>query len=295
MIIPSHYLSGSNGPTNPAEAAATKVYDDFEKRVDAGMNEYLATGDHKEAACALDQMDAWANAGALMNYDRKESQQAWFQVEWTLSGIGISDSVLVNDATLDPAEQKRVTAWLDAASHKSISFEKPGDTGNNHHDWRALHAIAIGITASDDQLFQFGVTTYRQAIAEINADGAFPKEMARHENATGYQGFALEPLILIAQFAARQGVDLYGYQANGHTIRDAVVFFGKAVENPDLIKPYASEPQTEIKPNNERFADMPFYVSHFGTAGLPDVIVASVKHPIEAPRLGGETTLLAGK
>ena len=295
MIIPHHYLSGSSGPINPAEAVAQKVYVDFEKRVDAGMNEYLATGSHKEAACALDQMDAWAKAGALLNYDRDESQQAWFEVEWVLSGIGISNSVLVNDKTLDHAEQKRVTAWLDTAAHKSISFERPSDTQNNHHYWRALHAVAIGVAASDNELFQFGVAAYKQAVAEIDANGAFPKEMARHENALGYQGFALEPLILIAQLASRQGIDLYAYQANGRTIRDAVIFFGKALENPDLIKAYTAEPQTEIKMTNERFADMPFYAAHLGLSGLPNILVSSLQHPLDAERLGGETALLAGK
>jgi hypothetical protein len=85
MNIPHHYLSGSNGPTNPAEAAATRVYAEFEGRITAGMNQYLATGSHAESACALAQLDAWAGARALLNYDRKDSPQAWYQVEWTLS------------------------------------------------------------------------------------------------------------------------------------------------------------------------------------------------------------------
>src|SRR6202453_242783 len=154
MIIPHHYLSGSNGPINPAEAVVTQIYEMFESRITAGMNQYLATGSHTESACALAQLDAWAQAGALLNYDREESSQAWYQVEWTLSSAGITDSVLVNDSTLDPVQKKRVAAWLDTAAHKDISFEKPGDTNNNHHYWRALAATAIGITAADDVLYR---------------------------------------------------------------------------------------------------------------------------------------------
>jgi poly(beta-D-mannuronate) lyase len=96
MRIPPHYLSGSNGPTNPAEASATRIYSAFESRITAGMNQYLATGSHAESACALAQLDAWAQAHALLDYDRQESPQAWYQVEWTLSAAGITDSVLVN-------------------------------------------------------------------------------------------------------------------------------------------------------------------------------------------------------
>jgi poly(beta-D-mannuronate) lyase len=205
------------------------------------MNQYLATGSHSESACALAQLDAWAQAHSLLDYDREESSQAWYQVEWTLLSAGITDSVLVNDSTLDPVQQQTVIAWLDAVARKDISFEKPGDSGNNHHYWRALAATAVGVTASDDKLFRFGVQTYKQAIDEIDPRGAFPKEMARHENAIHYQGFALQPLVLIAQFATRQDIDLYGYQAHGRTLRDAIVFFGRAFDDPGLVKPYTAD------------------------------------------------------
>src|ERR1700744_3954540 len=62
MRIPHHYLNGSHGPTNPAETAATVMYGKFEQRITAGMNQYVATGSHAEAQCALDQLDAWAKA-----------------------------------------------------------------------------------------------------------------------------------------------------------------------------------------------------------------------------------------
>jgi poly(beta-D-mannuronate) lyase len=294
MNIPRHYLNGSNGPTNPAEAAATRVYALFEKRITAGMNQYVATGSHAESACALAQLDAWAQARALLDYDRNESSQAWFQVEWTLSAAGITDSVLVNDTTLDQAQQQRVTAWLDTAAHKDISFERPGDTGNNHHDWRALAATSIGVTAGDDKLFRFGIATYKETIGTIDAQGALPREMVRHENATHYQGFALQPLVLIAEFAARQGIDLYSYKANGHTLRDAIVFFGRAVDDPSLILPYTHDPQAgHFGPGD--FAEFAFYTARFGDDGLPPAILNALQHPTTDTRIGGCTTILAAE
>jgi len=294
MIIPRHYLNGSNGPINPAEAVATRIYFMFENRITSGMNQYLATGNHAESACALAQLDAWAQAQSLLNYDRDESSQAWFQVEWTLSSAGVTDSVLINDRTLDPAQQKRVTRWLDAAARKAISFERPTDTGNNHHDWRALAATSIGVTASDKKLFKFGIATYKEAIAEIDGNGAFPKEMVRHENATHYQGFTLQPLVMIAQFATRQHIDLYTYSANSHTLRDAILFFGRAIDDPSLIKPYTPETQAaNYSPGD--FAELNFYVTRFGTAGLPSSILNALQHPTTATRLGGSTTIMAVK
>jgi poly(beta-D-mannuronate) lyase len=293
MEIPHHYLTGSNGPVNPAEAVATRVYGEFETRVTAGMNQYLATGSHAESACALAQLDDWAKARALLNYDRQDSSQAWYQVEWTLSSAGIADSVLVNDTTLDPEQQKRVTAWLDTAAHKDISFEKPNDSNNNHHYWRALAATAIGITASDDVLFRFGIQAYVQAIAEIDSRGAFPKEMARHENAIHYQGFALQPLVLIAEFVTRQGIPIYGYKANGHTLRDAIVFFGRAVDDPSLVKPYTRDEQATHWGSGD-FADFAFYTARFGPDNLPPAILDALKRPSFTTRVGGNTAILAG-
>src|SRR4051794_3964604 len=48
MIIPPHYLSGGHGPINPAEAPVTRVYNDFERRVTAGMNQWLVTSSKDE-------------------------------------------------------------------------------------------------------------------------------------------------------------------------------------------------------------------------------------------------------
>jgi len=293
MDIPHHYLSGSNGPVNPAEAVATRIYAEFERRITAGMNQYLATGSEQEAACALDQLDLWAKGGALLNYTRKDSPQAWYQVEWTLSSAGITESVLGNDVGLDAAKRSRVIAWLDAASHKDISFEQPHDTKNNHHYWRALQATAIGIVAGDDVLYRFGIQAYVDAVGEIDARGAFPKEMARHENAIHYQGFALQPLVLIAEFVTRQGIPLYDYEANGRTLRDAILFFGRAVDDPGLVKPYTSDAQAGNFGAGD-FADFVFYAARFGSAGLPPAILNALKHPTTATRLGGCTTLMAG-
>lgn len=294
MIIPSRYFSGAHGPINPAEAAATSVYHSFEDRITAGMLQYLVTGNHKESACALDQLDAWAKAGTLLDYSRDESQQAWFQVEWTVSAAGITDSVLVNDSTLDPAQQRRVIAWLAAAAHKDISSERPTDAGNNHHYWRALAATSVGVIASDDSLFRFGVETYKQAIGEIDPNGAFPMEMARHEYAIHYQGFALQPLVLIAQLAARQGYDLYSYQVNGRTLRDAIVFYGRAVDDPGLVKPYTSDEQN-VHFGPVDFAPFAFYAARFGPEGLPTSITNALKHPVSSTRIGGSATILAAK
>src|SRR5215467_11404933 len=183
MIIPPHYISGGHGPINPAKAPATRPYNDFERRVTSGMNQWLATGNKDEAQCAQQQIDQWAQAGTLLDYDPKESSQAWYQVEWTLSSIAISESVLINEPSLDQAAIKRDIQWMNKVAHRTVDFDKERNQKNNHHYWRGLAAVAVGVLSSDDDLFNWGIATFKGAIDELDQRGALPQEMARHERA----------------------------------------------------------------------------------------------------------------
>lgn len=294
MQIPHHYMHGSNGPINPAEDEATRTYGAFEKRITAGMNQWVATGNEAEARCALEQMDTWAQAKALTNYDPKAYSQSWFQAEWTLASAGVTDSVLKQDKALDAAEQERVAQWLRKAAHQLISYEKPGELGNNHHYWRALAATSIGVLSNDDGLFRDGVEVFKQAVGQEDEGGALPLEMARHENAIHYQAFALQPLIMIAEFGERQHVDMYGLTEHGRTMRDAVVFLGRAMGDPSVVKKYTDDAQkTNFSAGD--IAELEFYLARFGTDGAPSSITTLLQRPAAATRVGGNTTVLAGK
>jgi poly(beta-D-mannuronate) lyase len=294
MIIPPHYISGSHGPINPAEAPATHPYNDFEHRVTAGMNQWLVTASKDEAQCAQQQIDTWAQAGALLDYDPKESSQAWYQVEWTLSAIAISESVLVNEPSLDPAQVKRDIQWMNKVAHRTVDFDKAGKQTNNHHYWRGLAAVAAGVISSDNNLFDWGVGVYKQAINELDQRGALPQEMARHERAIHYQSFALQPLAPLAAFAERQHVPLYEYRSpSGKTITDAVNFLGAALDDPQIIKAYTPDEQLVDDLGADFFAFAEFY-SHYVTSPMPPAILKGLERPSSASRIGGSTTVIAG-
>jgi poly(beta-D-mannuronate) lyase len=295
MIIPHHYLSGSHGPTNPEEAKATRVYNSFERRVTAGMNQWLVTSSKEEAQCAQQQIDTWANANTLLDYDPKESSQAWYQVEWTLSSIAISESVLVNEPSLDQAQIKRDIQWMNKVAHRTIGFDKAGTQTNNHHYWRGLAAISTGVLSSDDKLFNWGVGVYKQAINELDQRGALPQEMARHERAIHYQSFALQPLVPLAQFAERQHVSLYQYRSpSGRTVNDAVNFLGEALANPAIIKTYTPDEQMIDDKGSDFFSFAEFYSHHVAPAQIPATILEGLRKPTFATRVGGSTTVIDG-
>jgi hypothetical protein len=295
MIIPHHYLNGSHGPTNPAEAAATKVYNGFERRVTAGMNQWLVTSSKDEAQCAQQQIDTWAQAGALLNYDSKESSQAWYQVEWTLSSIAISESVLVNESSLDPVQVKRDIQWMNKVAHRTVDFDKAGKQTNNHHYWRGLAAVATGVISSDNGLFDWGIGVYKQGINELDQRGALPQEMARHERAIHYQSFALQPLTPLASFAERQHIPLYQYRSpSGRTVHDAVNFLGEALANPEIIKAYTPDAQMIDDKGADFFAFAEFYSHYAAPTSIPASILQGLEQPTFATRIGGNTTVIDG-
>jgi hypothetical protein len=293
MIIPPHYISGGHGPTNPAEAPATRPYNEFEHRVTAGMNQWLVTSSKQEAQCAQQQIDAWAQAAALLDYDPKESSQAWYQVEWTLSSIAISESVLVNETSLDQSQVKRDIQWMNKVAHRTVDFDKAGKQTNNHHYWRGLAAVATGVISSDNDLFSWGIGVYKQGINELDQRGALPQEMARHERAIHYQSFALQPLSPLASFAERQNVPLYQYRSpTGRTIHDAVNFLGDAVANPEIIKAYTPDTQLIDAKGADFFAFAEFYSPYANH--LPPAILQGLEQPTFATRIGGSTTVIDG-
>ena len=295
MIIPHHYLNGSHGPTNPEEAKATRVYNNFERRVTAGMNQWLVTASKDEAQCAQQQIDLWASAKTLLDYDPKESSQAWYQVEWTLSSIAITESVLVNEASLDPAQVKRDIAWMNKVAHRTVDFDKDGKQTNNHHYWRGLAAVSTGVLSSDDDLFKWGIAVFKQGIDELDERGALPQEMARHERAIHYQSFALQPLIPLAEFAGRQQVPLYAYKSHtGRTVKDAVNFLGEALANPDIIKNYTPDVQMIDDKGADFFSFAEFYSHHVPPTEIPASILQGLKSSTFATRIGGSTTVIDG-
>jgi poly(beta-D-mannuronate) lyase len=293
MIIPHHYLSGSNGPINPLENIATAPYRKLNAAVSNGASRYVATGDPAEAVCVANLLSQWAAANALLDYNSKQSNQAWYQVEWSLSSVSLVWSVVQTDPAIPAAQRAAILKWMHTVTEYMFDQDPhPGDTDheNNHAYWRALCATSVGILTSDEKLYRRGVAQYVRAIGQINKDGSLPLEMARHENALHYQSFALAPLVMIAELAARQGIDLYGLRMNGHTINDAVDFLVRASADLNLVKKYASEPQTFSLFSDEK---PPAWTEFWATRHPGKPWSDLLTEPRVDPTIGGNTTIYA--
>jgi poly(beta-D-mannuronate) lyase len=291
IFIPHHYLSGSNGPTNPDEAKATLPYRQLGQAVSQGAGRYVVTGDPAEAVCVANLLSKWASANALLDYSYQESSQAWYQVEWTLSSVSLAWSVVQTDPAIPQAQRTEILNWMHNVTEYMFAQDPhPGERENNHAYWRALCATSVGILTADNALYQRGLAQFARAIGQMNPDGSLPLEMARHENALHYQSFALAPLVMIAELAARQGVDLYSLRENGHNLSDAVDFLVRASADLTLVKKYASEAQTFSLFSGEK---PPAWIEFWAARHPGKTWTGLLITPVFDSNLGGDTTIYA--
>src|SRR5690606_19191074 len=94
-------------------------------------------------------------------------------------------------------------------------YDRPPGRGitdrlNNHLNWAALAVGAAAIAGQDRALFDWAVAKSRIALAQIGPDGTLPLEVARAGKALHYHLFAVTPLVVLAELAAANGIDLYG-------------------------------------------------------------------------------------
>lgn len=263
MRIPPRYLSGARGPADPASVAAERPYEAMRRAVAEAATRYLETGEVGGALRVFEILDAWAGAGALLDYDRKAWPQSWYQCEWSLSGVGLSAWAVMSEPSIPADRKARVLDWMRRAAWKLVD-EKPGPdtTRNNHAYWRGLAAAAVGAATNDGALFERGVAAYRVGLGEIAEDGRLPLETARHEKAIHYQNFAITPLVGIAELAARRGLDLYGEtNARGRRLADAVNFLLDALDDPTRVRPRTSEEQ-DLRSLHAGAADLAWIVPY---------------------------------
>ena len=291
--IPSRYKSGSHGELNPQEHVLSEPYYNVQDVAAWGANRYLVTGDPQEAVCVIHALLPWAKNKALLNYNAKDDMVVWFQFTWTVASLSLSVSVIRAEPTLNTAERDQVIAWLREAAHKAVNETRGPNSGtdrNNHFFWRGLAATAAGVISKDNELFSFGLKTYATAIGEIDSRGAFPLEMERHELALHYQAFAIEPLVMIAELARRQGIDIYGLEENNHALNDAVVFLSKAMADPTLVKKYTPETQ-QTDPDLQAGSQLLAWIEFWNLRSPYPSWQGILQKPFYTARLGGNTTL----
>ena len=235
------------GLGDPAPVAALRVLADgpdnagepFALDIMLGAAAALA-GDRAAAASLARLLKRWAGANALARIEQPTAN-TYYALGRVLLPTIVAFAIVRDDPSLEPAARERVRAWLE----RLVEARRPPRADevtarNNHHYLRGSVDAAWGALVGDDARFRGGLAAYRDAIATMRPDGSLPLETRRGARALWYQRHAIASLVVIAEIAAAQGVDLYGYGVDGRDLHLGIRFLLDGIDVPSRVWPYAA-------------------------------------------------------
>ncbi len=246
--------------------------------------------DPAPAHCAVRWLDSWARGDALLGH---ATAQGGYVRQWSLAALALAWLQLRQAPGIEAAAAGRIVRWLAALATAMRPPYEAAQAGNNLAYWAGLAAAATAIAADDRALLDWGIARYRAGIAEIAPDGTLPRELARQSKALHYHLFALAPLVMIAELAAANGLDLYAARDGAihrlarralEGVADPSFFVartGAAQDSPDGGPPGAQH-LAWIEPYFARFP-----------AERRDTLLARFR-PLAMTWLGGDMTLAYG-
>lgn len=190
-----------------ADAALKARHADETATLKAWLTAVTKAADAADGTCAARLLGTWARAGALLGDMR--SKQAEYERKWTVAGAALA--YLKVRAAVSPTERRDIEAWLAKLADAAYRFAaEPGHKRNNHWYWTGLGLGAVALATGDEARWRMAHAIYSEALADIGADGTLKMELARGKRALHYHGFALMPLVTLAELAASRGEDWYG-------------------------------------------------------------------------------------
>lgn len=201
------YVDAASSIPDPAAIArnrqALAALDASLGAIIAHSDRHLENGSASEAECALAQMAVQAAGGAMLGETR--SLQADHERKWRTAGMAIA--YLTLRASADPARRAVIEPWLAGLADRVDAAEGRPKAWNNHHYWVGLVDTAVGDATDDPVRSARGRAAFDDGLAAIGADGTLPREMERGARALHYHAYALAPLAMAAEIAARRGED----------------------------------------------------------------------------------------
>lgn len=285
--------SDIDAESNAAVDKALKPVEEFIGGLIKMSNTALMDGDQQRAACVLDWLAAWADAGALTNLRTMNVQ---LSVPARYAGLAMALLQAEVAGGLDADKRARVVSWLkDAASAMVTFFDEDAPTNasrNNLRAWAGLAAAAIGRLDGDRALLDWAKGSFELVACQASPDGSLPLEMKRADKALNYQLHATAPLVVTADLLAETGYD--GYAACGGRLLKIAVFSLRALDDPAIVEAISGSKQTfqtgkqEIEPFMLAWVEP--LLRHHPDAGINDY-VADLR-PMSHAKLGGNLTRL---
>lgn len=266
----------------------------FENELIMMSNGYLRSGRENDAIaqCALGWLHEWAAGDAYLG---KSNTQGEFIRQWGLAVVSSAYGQIKSSPALDKQQEKEVEAWLLKVAQEVMKDYSGSATSsvrfqNNHLYWAAWAVTATALALDDAALYRWGVGKAKYAIlTQIREDGTLPLEMGRGKKALHYHVFALTPLVLIAETAARSGEDLY--ELRDGILRKAAQRVFEGIKDPSTFAQQAETAQEPVSQmSSEHFAWLEVYNSRFHDPAIEAWLKNS--GPVFSRRAGGDVKFL---
>lgn len=238
--VDGYYTDKQNSVIDPKKLAAfnaeTEGPTTLGQFATRAADKYLESGSRAAAACVYSLLDAAAKADA---WSGKRPQMAGVQ-GWMLSGTAVAYLKVRNSGAGTATQDEEIQKWFQSLAKRVREYFDehrlhPGsDAYNNHMYWAGLSVAAQGIANDDVDAFLWGLSTYVMGVDAIEPDGSLAAEMDRAGMAEHYQLYALGPLVMLAELAAANGIDLYALDDGA--IHQLVKFSAAGLEDPSIIE-----------------------------------------------------------
>lgn len=258
-----------------AYVASSGPYKNLGQQIVDAADAYRTSGSREAAECAIRHMESAAKDGVFTG--KMSSKQAYYVQGWVIGAIAIA-YLKVRDSGLVSSDQERdILPWIVDVVHQTLDYydtrrqKMTGDSENNHLYWAGVEVSAAGIAANDRKMFDWGMDTYRDGIAQVAPDGSLPLEMKRGQRALHYHLFATAPLVYLAEFGEDNGLDLYA--ADHYALRKLAELSTRGLVDNSFFAKASGVPQDAPQgpPTAEEISWTKIYLARF-----PDPVIAKL-------------------
>lgn len=225
---------------------ATSALYDTAKGITKLADLYQQKGRIDAASCAADGLAGLAKGHSLTS--SMQGNQASYVQGWVLGSLSIAWLKIRTAPEITPENRRLIADWLGAIAVQNRHYydlrPEAEDARNNHRYWAGLAVSAAGIAANRRDLFDWGIESARIGLRQVIPDGSLPLEMGRRAKALHYHLFAVAPLVITAELASANGIDLY--QENGEALKRLVTFSLQGIKNPSPFAKAAGIAQEPI-------------------------------------------------
>lgn len=200
---------------------------------------YVLTGDRRYADKAALLIRTWMLDPGTYMEPRLSNTQSWIELYITIPSVIYAIDLLRDAPSWQAGEFDAVLEWVRTFSGEARKLRHE----NNFENWRLVLLSISGGTLHDDALQEEAFARFRAMVPiQMDTDGIMIEEIGRTRSLS-YSLYALNAMMITAEVARRQGVDLYRWRTEDGRGLDMAM----AYHAPYAVDP-ASWPHEQMSP-----------------------------------------------